>query len=103
MHFHVIEIILALLMAVAVLAYVAKRIDVPYPLMLVIGGLLISFTPGLPRVALNPEFVFFLFLPPLLYYGALLTSWRDFRANLRPIGLLSVGLTLFTTLVVAAV
>jgi Na+/H+ antiporter len=59
--------------------------------------------PGLPRVELEPEVVFLLFLPPLLYVSALFTSWRDFRANLRPISLLAVGLVLMTTCVVATV
>src|SRR5919107_5501071 len=63
-------------------------------------GLLV---PGLPAVELDPELVFLLFLPPLLYYEALFTSWRDFRFNLRPILLLAVGLVLMTTVVVAAV
>lgn len=103
MHFHAIEVILALLLAVSGLAYLAKRLDVPYPLMLVIAGLGLGFVPGLPRISLVPEFVFLLFLPPLLYYAAMLTSWRDFRANLRPITLLAVGLTLFTTVAVAIV
>ena len=101
MHLHAIEVILVLLLAVSGLAYAAKRIEVPYPLMLVLGGLLLGFLPGLPRVVLAPEFVFLLFLPPLLYYAAALTSWRDFRSNLRPISLLAVGLTLFTTVGVA--
>jgi Na+/H+ antiporter len=59
--------------------------------------------PGLPQVELEPDVVFLLFLPPLLYVSALFTSWRDFRANLRPISLLAVGLVLMTTCVVAAV
>ena len=103
MHFHAIEVILALLLAVSGLAYLAKRLQVPYPLMLVIAGLGLSFIPGLPRIHLIPEFVFLFFLPPLLYYAALLTSWRDFRANIRPISMLAVGLTLFTTAAVAIV
>jgi monovalent cation/hydrogen antiporter len=57
--------------------------------------------PKLPRVRLNPELVFLFFLPPLLYPAALFTSWRDFRSNLRPIGLLAIGLVLFTTVSVA--
>jgi CPA1 family monovalent cation:H+ antiporter len=97
-----IETILALLVAVAALAWVAARVGVAYPILLVLGGLAIGFVPGLPQVALNPDYVFVLFLPPLLYYAALLTTWRDFRANLRPISLLAVGLVIFTTVLVAA-
>ena len=98
-----IEAILVLLAAVAALATLANRVGVPYPILLVLGGLVLSFVPGLPRVKLDPEVVFLLFLPPLLYVSALFTSWRDFRANLRPISLLAVGLVLMTTCTVAAV
>ena len=98
-----IEAILVLLAAVAVLATLADRIQVPYPILLVLGGLVLGFVPVLPRVELEPDAVFLLFLPPLLYVSAIFTSWRDFRANLGPIGLLAVGLVLMTVLVVAAV
>lgn len=98
-----IEAILVLLVAVAALATLADKINVPYPILLVIGGLALGFVPGLPRVELDPEVVFLLFLPPLLYVSALFTSWRDFRANLRPISLLAVGLVLATACTVAAV
>jgi len=98
-----IEAILILLTAVAALATLANRINIPYPILLVLGGLILGFVPGLPRIALEPEVVFLLFLPPLLYVSALFTSWRDFRANLRPISLLAVGLVLMTTCVIAAV
>jgi monovalent cation/hydrogen antiporter len=100
---HPLEAILALLVAAAAMAFVAGRVGVPYALMLVIGGLGLGFVPGLPRVALEPQYVFVLFLPPLLFYAALQSSWRDFRANIRPISTLAFGLTLFTTAVVAAV
>ena len=63
--------------------------------------MLIGFIPGLPKVRLDPELVFLFFLPPLLFPAALFTSWRDFRANLRPITLLAFGLVLFTTVAVA--
>jgi monovalent cation/hydrogen antiporter len=92
---------------VAALATLANRVGVPYPILLVLGGLVLGFVqefvPALPRVELDPEVVFLLFLPPLLYVSALFTSWRDFRANLRPISLLAVGLVLMTTCAVAAV
>ncbi|HYV28995.1 MAG TPA: cation:proton antiporter, partial [Candidatus Eisenbacteria bacterium] len=97
---HLIEVILALLAAVAGLALLSRRIRVPYPILLVMGGLLLGLIPGLPHVRLNPELVFLVFLPPLLYPAALFTSWRDFRANLRPISLLAIGLVLFTTVAV---
>jgi monovalent cation/hydrogen antiporter len=88
---------------VAALATLAARLGVPYPILLVLGGLVLGFVPGLPRPELKPDVVFLLFLPPLLYVSAIFTSWRDFRANLRPISLLAVGLVLMTTCVVAAV
>jgi NhaP-type Na+/H+ or K+/H+ antiporter len=98
-----IEIILGLLVAVAALATLASRLKVPYPILLVLGGSALGFVPQLPRVEPDPELVFLLFLPPLLYVSALFTSWRDFRANVRPISLLAVALVLMTTFVVAAV
>ena len=89
------------MVAVAVVAVLARRLQVPYPILLVIGGLGLALIPGLPRVRLNPELVFLFFLPPLLYPAALFTSWRDFRADLPSISLLAVGLVLFTTVVIA--
>ncbi|MDB5304317.1 MAG: Na+/H+ antiporter [Phycisphaerales bacterium] len=100
---HDIELILGLLVVVAAFAWLAARIRVPYPILLVIAGLGIGFIPGLPRVTLRPDLVFLLFLPPILYYAGLMTSWRDFRNNVGAISMLSVGLVLFTTCAVAAV
>ena len=100
---HDIEIIVGLFLLVGALAWAAARLKVSYPIFLVIGGLAIGFVPELPHVELHPDVVFLVFLPPLLYYAALLTSWRDFKANLRPIALLAIGLVLFTTCAVAAV
>jgi Na+/H+ antiporter len=100
---HNAEVILALLAAVAVLAIVARAINVPYPILLVFGGLALGFVPGLPQIELRPDVIFLLFLPPLLYLSAWFTSWRDFRANRRPISLLAIGLVLTTTIVVAVV
>jgi Na+/H+ antiporter len=98
-----IELLVGLLIVVAGLAVIAKRIALPYPVLLVVSGLALGFIPGLPSVKLNPEVVFFFLLPPLLYPAALFTSWRDFRADLRPILLLAVGLVLATTVIVAVV
>ncbi len=94
---------LGLLVVVAVLATLASKLEVPYPILLVLGGSVLGFVPGLPQIELDPELVFLLFLPPLLYVSSLFTSWRDFRANLRPISLLAVGLVLMTTCFVAVV
>lgn len=99
----IILLVLGLLIAVVLLAIAAPRLGIPYSILLVLGGLLLGFVPGLPRFTLDPDIVFLLFLPPLLYSSAWLTSWRDFRANLRPISLLALGLVLMTTVVVAIV
>ena len=74
------EIVCTLLIVVAALAIVAKRVALPYPVLLVIGGLALGFVPGLPAVQLEPDIVFLFLLPPLLYPAAVFTSWRDFRA-----------------------
>jgi len=97
----IVEIFVGLLLAVAVLGLVARKVHIPYPILFVIGGLLLGMIPKVPKVRLDPELVFLFFLPPLLFPAALFTSWRDFRANLRPISLLAVGLVLFTTVAVA--
>lgn len=103
MHAHTIELVIGLLAAMAAIALLAARLRIPYPILLVLGGLAISFIPGLPKVRIAPELVFLVFLPPLLYYAGLMTTWRDFKANLRPIVALAVGLVLITTVVVAGV
>lgn len=95
------DIFVGLLLAVVILALVARRLSLPYPIFFVLGGLALSLIPKLPEVRLDPQMVFEFFLPPLLFPAALFTSWRDFRANLRPITLLAVGLVLFTTGAVA--
>src|SRR5207253_10490141 len=97
---HQFEIILALLVAVVLLGIAARRLGVPSPVLLVIGGLVIALLPGLPPVEFEPRLIFVVFIPPLLYRAALTASWRDLRANLRPITLLAVGLVVFTTIVV---
>ena len=94
-------IILLLLLCIAVLATLAKRFKTPYPIVLVIAGLFLSFIPHVPRIELNPEVVFLLFLPPLLFSAAFQTSWRDFRYNISSISLLALGLVSFTVYGVA--
>jgi monovalent cation/hydrogen antiporter len=90
------ELILICLVAVALLALVARKIRVPYPILLTCGGVVLALIPGLPAIQLEPQLVFNLFLPPLLYPAAVFTSWRDFRANLRPILFLAIVLVLLT-------
>jgi CPA1 family monovalent cation:H+ antiporter len=92
-----VEAIVLLMCTVVGVVLVGRRLRLPYPVALVIGGLCVSLLPGLPPVHINPELVFLLFLPPLLYAAGWFTSWHDFKANLRPIFLLAVGLVLFTT------
>jgi len=96
-----VEIFVGMLLAVAALAWLARRIHIAYPILFVIGGLALALIPGVPRVTLNPELVFLFFLPPLLFPAALFTPWRDFRENLRPISLLAVGLVLITIVAIA--
>src|SRR5256714_5695148 len=91
-----IELILICLVAVALLAIVARKIRIPYPILLTIGGVVLALIPGLPAIHLEPELVFSLFLPPLLYPAAVYTSWRDFRTNLRSILPLAIVLVLIT-------
>jgi Na+/H+ antiporter len=100
---HQAEIIVLLFALVAGLVLVARKLALPYPIVLVLAGLGLSFVPRLPEVKLDPNLVFFFFLPPLIYPAALFTSWRDFRRNLRPILLLAIGLVLFTTGAIACV
>ena len=86
------------------LSAAARAINVPYPIVLVIGGAIMGLAPiGLPEVELDPDLVLVIFLPPLLYSGAFFANLRDLRADLRPISLLSIGLVLATMVVVAVV
>src|SRR5438094_7063147 len=90
------ELILICLVAVALLAIIARKLRIPYPILLTIGGGVLALIPGLPAIHLDPKLVFNLFLPPLIYPAAVYTSWRDFRTNLRPIILLATVLVLAT-------
>ncbi len=102
-----ITLVLVLLVAVIALVTVARKANIPYPILLVLGGLALGFAhlPGTPAggVTLDPNLVFLLFLPPLLYWQALTSSFRDIRADARAIGFLAIGLVLATTVVVASV
>jgi Na+/H+ antiporter len=94
---------LGLLAAVAAMLAVAPTLRIPYPILLVLGGLAIGVIPGMPSIELDPELIFFGVLPPLLYGAAFFTSLRDLRANVQPIGLLAIGLVVMTTVGVAIV
>ncbi|MFD1003045.1 Na+/H+ antiporter [Ohtaekwangia kribbensis] len=93
--------VIILLAVVTALAEVTDKIRVPYPILLVIAGIAIGMIPGMPSVSLDPEVVFLIFLPPVLYSAAWNTSWPDFRAAKRPITLLAIGCVIFTTCAVA--
>jgi CPA1 family monovalent cation:H+ antiporter len=95
--------VLAILVAIAIVFEIARRIGVPYPTLLVLGGLGLAFVPGLPRIKLEPELVLLVFLPPLLFSAAAESPIRDLRANLAPLLRLSIGLVIFTMVVVAVV
>lgn len=94
-------IVISLLFGVSMLTMLSEKLRISYPIFLVIAGLLISFIPGIPHISLEPDWVFLLFLPPLLYFAAWNTSWKDFWYFKRPIGLLAIGLVVFTATAVA--
>ncbi len=94
-------VLLVLLLFVAAFAALARKLQTPYPIVLVIAGLLLGFMPGVPKITLDPELIFLVVLPPLLYAAAWVTSWRDFSHNLVSISMLAFGLVGFTVLGVA--
>src|SRR3954466_9726595 len=94
---HAVQIVfLLLLLFIVLFGFLARKLATPYPIVLVVGGLLLSFIPGIPRVSLNPDLIFLIVLPPLLYHAAWLTSWREFSYHLVSIVLLAFGLVAFT-------
>ena len=94
-------VFLLLLLFVVAFGALAKKLQTPYPIVLVIAGLLLSFVPGTPKITLDPDVIFFVVLPPLLYSAAWLTSWREFSYNLVSILFLAFGLVTFTVFGVA--
>src|SRR5277367_2853693 len=92
---------LLLLLFVVVFTALAQKLKIPYPIVLVVAGLILSSLPRIPKIVLNPDVIFLLVLPPLLYSAAWLTSWRGFKYNLVSILLLAFGLVSFTVLGVA--
>lgn len=94
-------VFLLLLLFVTAFGALAKRLKVPYPIVMVIGGGLLALLPGIPRVELSPDLIFFVILPPLLYAAAWTTSWREFSKNLVNILFLAIGLVFFTVFGVA--
>ncbi len=96
------ELVLLLLLCAVALGWIARHFRFPYPIALVVGGALLGFVPKLPQFPFDPQLILVLVLPPILYQAALLTSWSDFKASIRPIGLLAIGLVIATTLIVGA-
>ena len=96
---HAVEIVfLLLLLFIVAFGALARKLKTPYPIVLVLGGLLLSFVPGIPRITLNPDLIFFIILPPLLFSAAWLTSWREFSYHIVSICLLAFGLVTFTVI-----
>jgi Na+/H+ antiporter len=93
--------VLAILVAIAILYELARRTGIPYPTLLVLGGLFLGFVPGMPKIRLEPELVLLVFLPPLLFAAAAESPIRDLRANLAPLTRLAIGLVIVTIVVVA--
>jgi monovalent cation/hydrogen antiporter len=99
---HAVELVfLLLLVFVVAFSTLARKLELPYPIVLVIAGLLLSFIPGIPKITMNPDVIFLAVLPPLLYSAAWFTSWRDFTYNIVSILFLAFGLVAFTVLGVA--
>ena len=105
MHFGTYDqlVLLALLVVLVALLVAAPALRIPYPILLVLGGLALGFVPGMPTISLPPDIVLVAVLPPLLYLSAYNTSLRDLRANVRSIGTLAIGLVVATTASVAVV
>jgi Na+/H+ antiporter len=94
-------VFLLLLFFIVAFGILARKLGTPYPIIMVVGGLLLSFVPAVPDITLAPDLIFLVVLPPLLYASAWQTSWRDFRYNIVSISLLAVGLVAFTVVGVA--
>src|SRR5687768_17510256 len=96
-------VIVALFVSVAGLNAIARWLSVPYPIPLVLGGLVLGLLPGIPEIELDPDLVLLIFLPPLLYAAAFFSDLRSLASDLRSISLLSIGLVLATTVTVAVI
>ena len=94
-------VFLLLLLFVLFFGILARKLRTPYPIVMVVGGLALSLIPAIPSITLNPDLIFLVVLPPLLYASAWTTSWRDFRYNLVSILFLAFGLVGFTVAGVA--
>jgi monovalent cation/hydrogen antiporter len=95
------EFVLALFIAVAALVTIARRLGIAYPILLVLGGLALGLVPGVPQIQVEPDLIFLVVLPPLLYIAAFFTPLRSLRANLGTISSLAVGLVIATAFAAA--
>src|SRR5690606_36304257 len=98
---HQLLLVLALFFAMALLYLLSQRINISYPIFLVIGGLGISFIPGVPNITVDPDLILLIFLPPLLFEAAWYTSWNNFWRWKRSILMMGFGLVFFTSLAIA--
>ena len=95
------SIVIFILTVLISLSALIEKLSIPNPIFFVVAGLAIGFIPVLPDLVLDPEVVFVIFLPPLLYDAAFRTSWHDFKTDIRPISALAVSLVFFTTVTIA--
>lgn len=100
MHYSLLQFLI-LLFAAFMLIMLAKKLNIAYPIFLVLAGLIISYIPRIPAITIDPDLIFLIFLPPLLYEAAWYTSWNDFWKWKRPISLLAFGLVIFTSTIIA--
>ena len=98
-----IEVIIFLLVVIVAFSAIVERLRIPQSIMLVVAGLIIGFTPQLPDMVLQPDVVFLIFLPPLLFTASWKLSWNDFKAEKRSVISLATGLVFFTTVTIAVV
>src|ERR1041385_5801991 len=96
------QTLLFMMAVLAAIAVAAKRLNMSPSILLVIAGIGVALVPGLPKIEIAPEIVLLVLLPPLIYSAGVAMSWRDFKFNLRPIGLLAFGCVMFTTCAVAS-
>lgn len=101
MHFQPVVVAIAFAALVVALTALARRLPVPTPILQVLAGFAVGMLPGISIPDLDPDLVFFVFLPPVLWSAAMFTSVRDFKRNIGPISMLAIGLVLVTTAVVA--
>jgi CPA1 family monovalent cation:H+ antiporter len=94
---------IGLVIVILLLVMLAQKMKIAYPIVLVVGGLLLSLIPGLPLVNINPELIFIIFLPPLLYEAAWYTSWKEFWRWRRVITSFAFLIVLITSLLIALV